>query len=104
MTGRDFSEHDIHMALDGELPSEERAAFEAWLDLNPEMKARSQRYAADRDALRQAVAHIPEEPVPARLTRMVLGEMPKRQAGLRSRWWLAAAAAVLLMLGGAGGY
>ncbi|MDR7031790.1 anti-sigma factor [Mesorhizobium sp. BE184] len=104
MTGRDFSEHDIHMALDGELPAEERAAYEAWLELNPEMKARSQRYAADRDALRQAVAHVPDEPVPARLTRMVLGEMPKRQAGLRSRWWLAAAAAVLFMVGGAGGY
>lgn len=104
MTGRDFSEHDIHMALDGELPAEERAAYEAWLELNPEMKTRSQRYAADRDALRHAVANVLDEPVPARLTGLVLGETTKRTAGMGSRWWLAAAAAVLFMVGGAGGY
>ena len=39
MTRRDFSERDIHMALDGELPGDERAAYDAWLDANPEMKA-----------------------------------------------------------------
>ena len=39
MSRRDFTERDIHMALDGELPGEERADYEAWLDANPEMKA-----------------------------------------------------------------
>ena len=103
MTGRDFSERDIHMALDGELPAEERAAYEAWLELHPEMKARSQRYAADRDAMQRAVAGVLEEPVPARLAKAVLGETRKR-APADSRWWLAAAAALLLTLGGVGGY
>ncbi|RUZ79222.1 anti-sigma factor, partial [Mesorhizobium sp. M7A.F.Ca.US.003.02.2.1] len=32
MIRRDFSERDIHMALDGELPADERAAYDAWLD------------------------------------------------------------------------
>ncbi|TIW85606.1 MAG: anti-sigma factor, partial [Mesorhizobium sp.] len=43
MIRRDFSERDIHMALDGELPADERAAYDAWLDANPEMRARSVR-------------------------------------------------------------
>ncbi|TIV56059.1 MAG: anti-sigma factor, partial [Mesorhizobium sp.] len=52
MTRRDFSERDIHMALDGELPGEERMAYDAWLEANPEMKAKSARYIADRAAMR----------------------------------------------------
>ncbi|MEZ5803517.1 MAG: hypothetical protein R3E51_08710 [Rhizobiaceae bacterium] len=31
MTRRDFTENDIHLALDGEMPAEERAAFDHWL-------------------------------------------------------------------------
>ena len=45
MSRRDFTERDIHMALDGELPQEERADYEAWLDGNPEMKAARKRQA-----------------------------------------------------------
>ena len=52
MSRRDFTERDIHMALDGELPSEERADYENWLEANPEMKARSARFEADRARLR----------------------------------------------------
>jgi len=104
MSGREFTERDIHMALDGELPGEERAAYEAWLAANPEMKAKSVRYTADVEALRTAFAGVPDEPVPVKLTRAVLGEAPVRPAWFRSRWWLAAAAALLLAVGGAGGY
>ncbi|TJV10669.1 MAG: anti-sigma factor, partial [Mesorhizobium sp.] len=32
MTRRDFSERDIHMALDDELPVDERVAYDAWLE------------------------------------------------------------------------
>ena len=53
MSRREFTERDIHMALDGELPEEERADYEAWLDANPEMKARSVRFEADRTRLRR---------------------------------------------------
>ena len=76
MIRRDFSERDIHMALDGELPADERAAYDAWLDANPEMKARSARFTADREALRSAFAGVLDEPVPARLRKVVLGEAP----------------------------
>lgn len=104
MSGRDFTERDIHMALDGELPGEERAAYEAWLNANPEMKAKSLRYAADVEALRTAFAGVADEPVPARLTRAVFGEASARPGRFASRWWLAAAAVLLLAIGGAGGY
>ncbi|AZN99021.1 anti-sigma factor [Mesorhizobium sp. M9A.F.Ca.ET.002.03.1.2] len=106
MTRRDFSERDIHMALDGELPGDERVAYDAWLDANPEMKAKSARYVADRAALRAAFAGVLDEPVPARLQRIVFGEAPVRTAASRSRsrWWLAAAAAAVLAIGGVGGY
>ena len=100
MTRRDFSERDIHMALDGELPGDERMAYDAWLDANPEMKARSARFTADRAALRAAFAGVLDEPVPARLTQIVLGDAPARVP--RSRWWLAAAAAAVLVVGGLG--
>ncbi len=104
MIRRDFSERDIHMALDGELPADERVAYETWLDSNPEMKAKSARYTADRAALRAAFAVVIDEPVPARLRKAVLGETPMRGPARRSRWWLAAAAAAVLAVGGLGGY
>jgi anti-sigma factor RsiW len=104
MIRRDFSERDIHMALDGELPADERVAYETWLDSNPEMKAKSVRYTADRDTMRVAFADVTDEPVPARLRKAVLGETPMRVAVPRSRWWLAAAAAAVLAVGGIGGY
>ncbi|PBC03071.1 anti-sigma factor [Mesorhizobium sp. WSM3860] len=104
MTRRDFTDRDIHMALDGELPGEERVAYDAWLEANPEMKAKSARYIADRAALRAALAGVMDEPVPAKLRQAVLGEAPARTPAWRSRWWLSAAAAAVLTVGGFGGY
>ncbi|TPK62767.1 anti-sigma factor [Mesorhizobium sp. B2-4-15] len=104
MIRRDFSERDIHMALDGELPPDERVTYEAWLEANPEMKARSARFTADREALRAALAGVLDEAVPVRLRKVVLGETPVKAEAPRSRWWLGAAAAVLLAAGGFGGY
>ncbi|TGQ66749.1 anti-sigma factor [Mesorhizobium sp. M00.F.Ca.ET.186.01.1.1] len=104
MIRRDFSERDIHMALDGELPAEERIAYDAWLDANPEMKAKSARFTADRTALRAAFGNVLDEAVPERLRKVVFGEAPLKTAAPRSRWWLAAAAAAILVMGGLGGY
>jgi anti-sigma factor RsiW len=103
MSRRDFTERDIHMALDGELPEEERADFDAWLDVNPEMRARSVRFEADRTRLRNTFARILEERAPDRLTKLVTGEAPK-PAVAAPRWRMAAAAALLLALGTGGGY
>lgn len=102
MSPRDFTEQDIHLALDGELPAEEAAAYATWLDANPEMKARATRFEAERDRLRAAVAGVLEEPLPARLVAAVSGEAMRPPA--RATYWRAAAAAVLLLAGGLGGY
>jgi anti-sigma factor RsiW len=104
MTRRDFSERDIHLALDNELPGDERAGYEAWLEANPEMKARSIRYAADNEAMRAAFADVLDEPVPERLHKIVIGETAAVPPASRSKWWLAAAAVLFLGLGAAGGF
>ncbi|MGT2468125.1 anti-sigma factor family protein [Mesorhizobium atlanticum] len=89
MTRRDFSERDIHMALDGELPGEEHMAYDAWLEANPEMKAKSARYIADRAAMRTAFAGVMDEPVPARAAAGGAWRGACKSIGLgRSRWWL----------------
>lgn len=103
MNARPFSERDIHLALDGELPEDERAAFKAWLEANPDMMAKSQRYATDDAVLRGTFAAVLDEPVPARLEAAVNGEAPRRKPVLQ-RWRMVAAAAALLVLGGLGGY
>jgi anti-sigma factor RsiW len=103
MTRREFTDRDIHMALDGELPGEERADYQAWLDANPEMKARSARFEADRTHLQQTFAGILEESVPDRLTELVTGEA-SGPAPTAPRWRMAAAAALLLAFGSGAGY
>ncbi len=103
MSGREFTERDIHMALDGELPADEVAGYDAWLEANPEMKARSGRFEADRNRLRLVLAGILDEPPPERLARLVTGE-PARPMFSAPRWRAAAAAAIIFLAGGAGGY
>jgi anti-sigma factor RsiW len=103
MSQRDFTERDIHMALDGELPEEERAEFQAWLEANPEMKARSLRFEADRTRLQDTFAGVIDERVPDGMTRLVTGEAKRLSTGA-PRWRMAAAAVFLLALGAGGGY
>ncbi|MBL8583558.1 MAG: anti-sigma factor [Rhizobiaceae bacterium] len=102
MNPRMYTENDIHLALDGEMPGDERAAYERWLDANPDMKARADRYAADRERLRRTLEPVLGQPVPPRLQQML------SQPGDRSQRlsWLAraAAAALIFVLGAAAGY
>jgi anti-sigma factor RsiW len=103
MNGRVFTERDVHLALDGELPEDERAAYETWLAANPDIKARAGRFADDIALMRNAVSGIVEEPVPDRLTRIVKEDGGKPLP--RAAWWrYAAAAAVIFMAGGVAGY
>jgi anti-sigma factor RsiW len=105
MSARDFSERDIHLALDGELPEDERAAYEAWLEAMPDKKARAARFAADISLVRAAVANVIGETVPERLSRIVdSGSAGPTGVRPAPRWWAAAAAAVILAAGLAGGY
>jgi anti-sigma factor RsiW len=103
MTQREYTVRDIHMALDGEMPAEERADFEAWLEANPEMKAKNARFADDARRLRETFAGILDEPVPERLTGVVTEGQPRPSSWLPS-WRTAAAAAAIFALGAAGGY
>lgn len=103
MSDHPFSEYDVHMALDGELPVEERDRFEAWLDANPEMKAKSERLAEDKGKLREAVAGVVKEPLPDRLTALVESKRPAAAMA----WWnwrAAAAAAAIFAVGAVAGY
>jgi anti-sigma factor RsiW len=104
MTMREYSERDIHLALDGELPQDERAAYERWLETKPDMQAKSRRYEADRDLLRGAVAGILDEPVPDRLAKIVAGERPSASNSSRPWRWRMAAAALIFAAGGLSGY
>lgn len=101
MRARPFTEQDLHLALDGEMLADDRANFEAWLDGNPEMKAKSARFFDDIARLRAAFAGILNEPIPDRLTRLVTGGATRPTPwALR---WRAAAAAVAIFIAGVGG-
>jgi anti-sigma factor RsiW len=87
--------------VDGELPPAERARVDAWLAAHPDDAERVRQWAADRQALRERLAPLADEPVPAALRQAVLAPS-LAQAGERPapRWALAAAAAGLLLAGG----
>ncbi|PSJ61279.1 anti-sigma factor family protein [Pseudaminobacter soli (ex Li et al. 2025)] len=103
MSRRDFTERDIHMALDGELPGDEYADYEAWLAANPDMAAKSRRFAVDGDMLRRAVSDVASEPIPLRMQQL-LAEKKAPRRRFPSIIWRVAAAAALLAIGGLGGY
>lgn len=104
MTPRDFSEMDIHLALDGELPEEDRADYEAWLKAHPEMQAKAENLAADQTRLRQALPDLGAEEIPSRLASVLSAPAREKLEGGWSFGWAAAGAAALLLIGGAGGY
>jgi len=101
MSARAFSEQDVHLALDGELPAEERADFDAWLDQHPDMKALFQRYGEDRARLHAALEGVFTETIPPQLMATLTGA-PTEVAD-RSPWKFAAMAASLLVVGALGG-
>lgn len=101
MTVRPFTDHDIHLSLDGELPAEERQEFEAWLDRNPDKKALHDRYADDRETLRAALAGVVDEPLPERLVRFGKARPSPQRAW---SWRRVAAGIALFVLGGGLGY
>jgi anti-sigma factor RsiW len=102
MQQRSFSERDIHLAIDGELPADDSVAFELWLDRNPEMKTKYARYRSDADRLRAAFAGVLDEEIPPRLG---LASAGGRQVSRRSGMlWRSLAAAVILAAVGVGGF
>lgn len=102
MSPRAFSETDIHLALDGELPADDRADFERWLDANSEMRTRAERFAEDRARLRSALDPVLAEPMPSRLTQVLDG--PPGSHAHRRALRNAVAACLIFALGAAAGY
>ncbi|MGE3362297.1 MAG: anti-sigma factor [Rhizobiaceae bacterium] len=103
MTTRGYSERDIHLALDGELPADDRQGFDRWLDAHPDMRALEQRFTDNREQLKAGLDPILDEPVPERLSRLVAASDKMPASGNRVLRY-AAAAAALLAVGGLAGY
>ncbi len=98
----EFSERDLHLALDGELPAERLRDFNQWLDANPEMKLKAARFDADRQRLRTALGPVAYEAVPGKLTETILGNGSDLLSV--SSWWRGAIAASLLVAALGAGY
>jgi anti-sigma factor RsiW len=97
--GHDAIGDDVLSAwLDGEFAADpaEHARIEAWLHEHPQDAARVRQWAEDRDALRARLAPLLDEPLPAHLRALVLGQHP-----VPPRRWLQAAMAAGLLVAGA---
>ena len=84
--------------VDGELDGqpEQRERVEAWLREHPQDAERVRQWSSDRQALRDGLAPMLDEPVPRRFAALVLADEP---ASTRP-WRRAAMAAGLLLAGG----
>lgn len=101
-SGKPYSETDLQLALDGEMPAEARAEFDRWLAENPAELARYERYKLDREMLKTALDPVLDEPLPQRLARYPHAARDGRSA--KAPWWMAAAAVLLVTAGAVIGY
>lgn len=70
------------MALDGEMPAEEREDYRRWRDRRPDMKAMAEQFAADRAVLR-SVLEPDHEPVPERFANLLSSGREREVTGNR---------------------
>ena len=92
-----FDDTVLSAWLDGELTPERRTEIEAWLQTHPLDAARVRLWSADRGALRSQLDSVLAEPVPVRLSRLVLAGT----SAVDWRRWQAWAAAFLVFVLGA---
>jgi anti-sigma factor RsiW len=102
MTDRPIAEEELHAYIDNALDPVRRAEVESYLGDHPEVAQRIRGYEAQRQALREALAPIAEEPIPPTLNLARLIEARQRPA--RTAFWRAAAAILLFAAGGAAGW
>ena len=101
MTGdRPISEDDLHAFLDGVLEESRRDAVRRYLDTHPEAQGRFAAYREQGEALREALAPLADQPLPAELSLEAIVE--RRRKTLAGRRQIAAAAAILFIGGLAG--
>ena len=81
--------------LDGELDATQTANVEVWIAEHPEDAERVQGWATDRDTLREQLAPLTQEPLPAAALALLRHKPTGQQA-----WLQAAMAAGLLLVGG----
>ena len=93
------TEDELHVYVDGELPSDRREAVETWLSTHPDDAARVAAWRAQAEAIRARYGDVINEPVPARLAL-------ERITRNRRSWSAIAAAAVIAAFvgGGAAGW
>lgn len=92
-----FDDTVLNAWLDGEFTPERRAEIEAWLSNHPAEAARLRLWSADREALRSQLGSVLTEPVPQRLSRLVMAGA----AGANWRRWQAWAAGIVVFALGA---
>ncbi len=91
-----FDDTVLNAWLDGEFTPERRAEIDAWLGNHPIEAARVRLWSADREALRSQLGNVLSEPVPDRLSRLV---MAGASGGNWRHWQAWAAGFVVFALG-----
>lgn len=95
----EITESTLHAWFDGDLPPEQAAAVDAALRADPQRAALVRLWHADREALRAQFDAMLQEPLPPRLTQLVVqGGSPRWRAAL----WVAGIASVFALGGSAG--
>ena len=89
----------LHAFVDGLLPAQERAAFEAWMNDHPEEAAAARSYAELRGRLRQQFDSVLSEPVPARMYLRRPGWINIAQAAMLVAFGIAVGLAIPLLRG-----
>ena len=107
MSFQPISEADLQAYVDGYLPAERRQEVDRWLAANPDDEARLRAYSEQGRLLRERLAPLLHEPLPASLRK--LAERPARRTSggpwLFGSWALrplAAGALVAIIAAGAG--
>ena len=80
MSDGHIPETDLQAYADGKLPSERRAAVEAWLAAHPEDAERIESYRRLAEELRNTYLPVLDEPVPDRLQRSLRPQKLRRAA------------------------
>jgi anti-sigma factor RsiW len=99
---RPITEEDLHAYIDAALSAARHAEVADYLRAHPDVAARVEVFMTQRVALREALAPIAEEPVPAALNLAALIARHRRPAW--HGWRPLAASVLLFALGGAVGW
>lgn len=103
-----ISEDDLHAYVDQQLDEARAAQVRDYLHQHPEVMARVSGYQRQRDALRDTLRPLAEEPVPSHLSlRHLLENQPAKPEARHFKHsfpWQAAAALAFMLLGGIGGW